>query len=357
MVPLFVGALSRWSGKNVVCLGIGKRFIKDGIRMGYFKPVGVFPIQHEGVLTDEDVVFFRDTFDIRDALIDICPIVLTEGLLARALRGKAVGLYEKMMNSFEKVSADKDVVLINGLGDLHHGKFVGCEQLKFINDTNSRVILTDRFEHLNQSIDGFLEAKELLGDKLIGVIVNRLDPAEADKVRELAVPFLSQHGIALLGIIPEDPILGAVTVGELHEALGGDLVCGEDHLDDLVERYCIGAMNVESALRHFRRVPNKAVVTGGDRSDIQLAALETSTKCLVLTGDLYPSPQIIIRAEESGVPIIVVPGDTHSTVDTFESILGSLTIRNEKKLARAAELVEKTVDFDKLYASLGLKKT
>ena len=355
MVPLFVGSTSGFSGKNVVCLGIGKRFIKDGIKMGYFKPVGVFPIQHEGVLTDEDVVFFRDTLNIKDALIDICPIVLTEELLARALKGKDVGLCEKMLDSFNRVSADKDVVLVNGLGNLHHGEFMGCAGLDFINKTGSKVILTDRFEHLNLSVDGFLQAKELLGDKLIGVIVNRIDPDKMDKVRELALPFLKEHGIATLGVMPEDPVLGAVTVGELRESLGGDLVCGEDHLDNLVERFCIGAMNVESALRVFRRVPNKAVVTGGDRSDIQLAALETSTRCLVLTGDLYPSPQIIIRAEECSVPIIVVPSDTQRTVEKFESILGALSIRNKNKLERAVQLVEQTVDFETMYSALGLK--
>jgi len=355
MVPLFVGSTSGFSGKNVVCLGIGRRFIQDGIKMGYFKPVGVFPTQHEGVLTDEDVLFFKDALEIKDALTDICPIVLTEGLLTRALKEKAVGMCEKVLDAFRRVSADKDVMLINGLGDLHHGRFMGCAELDFINEINSKVLLTDRFEYLNVSVDGFLEAKELLGDKLIGVIVNRIEPGKMDKVRELAVPFLKKRGIPVLGMMPEDAVLGAVTVGELREALDGDLVCGEDQLDNLVERFCIGAMNVESALRYFRRVPNKAVVTGGDRSDIQLAALETSTRCLVLTGDLYPSTQIIIRAEECGVPIIVVPADTHRTVEKFESILGALSIRNKKKLERAVELTERTIDFDALYATLGLK--
>lgn len=355
MVPLFVGSVSTYSGKNVVCLGIAKRLINDGISMGYFKPVGVFPIQHEGALTDEDVLFFRDALNIEDKLTDMCPVVLTEGLLARALKGKAGGLRDKMLKAFKNVSADKDVVLINGLGNLHHGRFLGCAELDLINDTDSKVILTDRFEYVNISVDGFLDAKERLGDRLIGVIVNRVNPDKVEMVRELALPFLRDHGIAALGVMPEDPVLGAVTVGELRAALDGDLVSGEDHLDDLVEQFCIGAMNVESALSYFRRVPNKAVVTGGDRSDILLAALETSTRCLVLTGDLYPSAQIVVRAEECGVPIIVVPADTSRTVDRFESILGALSIRNEKKVERAVELVEQTVDLDTIYSALGLK--
>ena len=48
----------------------------------------------------------------------------------------------------------------------------------------------------------------------------------------------------------------------------------------------LGAMGAELALKFFRTKPDKIVITGGDRADIQLAALETDTKCLVLTGNL-----------------------------------------------------------------------
>ena len=47
-----------------------------------------------------------------------------------------------------------------------------------------------------------------------------------------------------------------------------------------------------------------AVVTGADRTDIQLAALEASTQCLILTGLGDPLSQLIHRAEELEVPIL-----------------------------------------------------
>ena len=43
----------------------------------------------------------------------------------------------------------------------------------------------------------------------------------------------------------------------------------------------IGAMDVDSALSYFRRTPNKAVITGAHRTDIQLVAMETLTKCIL----------------------------------------------------------------------------
>ena len=45
-------------------------------------------------------------------------------------------------------------------------------------------------------------------------------------------------------------------------------------------------------------------------ADIQLAALETSTSCLILTGNIYPSPSVLNRAEELCVPVLLTKLDT-----------------------------------------------
>ncbi|MBM4082116.1 MAG: hypothetical protein FJ278_20590, partial [Planctomycetes bacterium] len=115
-----------------------------------------------------------------------------------------------------------------------------------------------------------------------------------------------------------------------------------------------GAMNVDAALKHFHMVPNKAVITGGDRADIQLAALETSTKCLILTGDLYPNDIIIGRAEQAGVPIIVVRTDTAATLDICENLTGHISLHSGK-IQRVADVVERELDFPLLYKKAGLK--
>jgi BioD-like phosphotransacetylase family protein len=60
----------------------------------------------------------------------------------------------------------------------------------------------------------------------------------------------------------------------------------------LAQAFTVGAMTMQAASRasppaeqggHHR----------GDRTDIQLAALETSTVALILTGNLHPSPLVL----------------------------------------------------------------
>ena len=158
----------------------------------------------------------------------------------------------------------------------------------------------------------------------------------------------------MFGAVPEDPKLGAVTVREILELIGGKLLCCEDKLDETVERFLVGAMTAEAALRHFIRVREKAVITGGDRSDIVLAALDTSTKCLVLTGNLYPNEIVLSRAQEAGVPVIVVPGDTLETIGRFEEIMGRHSIREKKQVEYAIKIMDRYVDYDALFKKIGL---
>jgi BioD-like phosphotransacetylase family protein len=103
-------------------------------------------------------------------------------------------------------------------------------------------------------------------------------------------------------------------------------------------------------------VKNKAVIVGSDRPDIQLAALETSTKVLILTGNSRPNPMIEARAEERGVAIILSPHDTLTTVEKVEQFFGKTRFYQAEKVSQFALLMNNTVNFAQLYQRLGLKK-
>jgi len=114
-------------------------------------------------------------------------------------------------------------------------------------------------------------------------------------------------------------------------------------------------MTADTALSRFRQQTNKAVITGGDRTDIQLAALETSTTCLVLTGNLQPSPLIVKQAEEFGVAILLVNQNTMETIEKIEGVFGKTRLGQTAKLQKFEELVTNAVDIERLYHVIGLK--
>ena len=124
----------------------------------------------------------------------------------------------------------------------------------------------------------------------------------------------------------------------LIEALDARVLTGSHLKERVVEHMSVGAMTVEAALPRFRRMLNKAVFTGGDRTDIQAAALETSTKCIILTGGLQTNEVVLGKAQSRGVPILSVPDDTFSAINKIELLMGKSSILDAKKMDRVRDL-------------------
>jgi len=356
MIPIFIASVSPFSGKNLICLGLGLKFKKDGYKVGYFKPVGFSPVVVEDILTDEDAVFLSKTLEVNEPLQSICPVVLTDDLLRRLTSGEDLHIKQKMMTAFHQASKEKDIMISRGLGRLSGGTSLHFSELDFIKESHAKVIFIDKFQSYIDTLDGFIYASKMLGNQLLGVVFNVVPSSKLNYTREILVPFLKKNGITTLGIIQKDPILSAVPIREIINSLNGKVLCREDRVDELIEHFMIGAMNVESALSYFRKVSNKAVITGGDRSDIQLAALETPTKCLILTGELYPNASILGRAQEVGVPIVVVRADTANALEVCENLSGYASLHDKSKIRRAAEVVEREIDFKTIYQQLRLSK-
>lgn len=355
MVTLFVDSLSEYSGRNTVCLSTGIKLQKEKRSVGFFKPLGIFPVRVDGVLTDDDMVFFKKELGLDDALDDLCPVVLTPELLDEILAGAEVDIYaEKIRKAFKKVSAKKEITIVVGIGYVWTGTTIGLSESDFLRETNGKMLLTDRFGWVNQTVDRLLATKQELGGSFIGVIFNRIDPKQTGYVERVVAPFLKSKKIDVFGIVPEDPKLGAVTVREIRDMLGGTLLCCDDKLGESVETFSVGAMTADAAYRYFIKIREKAVITGGDRSDIVMAALNTSTKCLVLTGNLYPNDVVLSRAQQAGVPVIVVSTDTLHTIEKLEVIMGRHSLREKKQVDYAVQIMEKYIDYSALFRELGL---
>jgi len=179
-------------------------------------------------------------------------------------------------------------------------------------------------------MDTLLGTARLLGDRCLGGIINKVR-ISSPVCQEPIKNFLEEKGVKVFGVFPKDKLLESITVGNLLEVLNGEILCCERGLEEFVENFLIGAMDADSAIKYFNRVPNKAVITGAHRTDIQLAALETSTKCIILTGGLRTSDMILGQAISRGIPIISVTEDTFTTVDKIESALKRISIREKGK--------------------------
>ena len=174
MVCLYVGSTKEYSGKNLTIMGLGQRFLKDGLKVGYLKPFGRLPVKVEGVLTDQDAWFIHRVLMLKDPVETLCPVVMTHDLMMAGCRGEHPGLDQKIMAAFDAVSKGKDVVLIGGAGRLESGMFLDVSGYDLIEKLNASALLVDDYEG-EFYLDAVLDAQHRLGKRLLGAIMNRVD--------------------------------------------------------------------------------------------------------------------------------------------------------------------------------------
>ena len=357
MKALYVTSLHAFSGKTALCLGLGRRFQADGYEVGYLKPLSTQPFQAGGRLTDEDADFVWRTLGLSEDPCDLVGVVLTRKLLLHALAGEAPpDLLARVKTAFGRISAGKDIVLLEGGASLREGFSVGLGTPVVAESLNTSALAVTYFYDRMSLLDDCLVARLRLGERLLGVVVNKVPDEEMDFVVNVARPYLESRDIPLLGALPRREQLQAISVGELADVLKGEFLALSEERDVLIEHLVVGAMSAEQALPRIRRIPGtKAVITGGDRADIQLVALETATQCLVLTGHLRPVPEVLRRAEELGVSVLLVRGNTMETVEAIERVFGKTRLGQAAKLEQFEALLADHFDFERLCKGMGLE--
>lgn len=355
MKSLYVTSVERYSGKTAVCLTLGKRFQENGFKVGYLKPLSLQPWLSSGKVADEDAAFIKEILGLQEDPWDLSPVVLTTELLYEHLRTNGeIDYMPKVREAFDAASVGLDILLLEGGGSLREGYVVGLPTPQVAHTLESQILAIIKYRDQVRMLDDALTALTRLGDSLTGIIINRVPADMKEFIAELAVPFLESQGIKVFGALPESHTLAALTVSDLVDVLEAEILTKYYRPQSMVENLTVGAMTAEAALNRFRKYPMKAVITGGDRTDIQLAALETSTTCLVLTGNLHPSPLIIRQAEEFGVAVLLVRTNTMETVEKIEAIYGKTRLGQTKKLELFQSLLNENVDFEKLHEAIGL---
>lgn len=357
MKSIYVTSLERYSGKTAICLALGKHLQADGFSVGYLKPLSLQPWRVPGRIADEDAAFVKEILGLDMDPWQLSPVVVTPEFLLQHLSGEGeTGLMEKVKSAVKSTGIGKDVLLLEGGASLREGHAVSLPTPDVARELSSHVLVTVKYRSDIRLLDDTLSAKVRLGDLLSGVVINRVPREAADFIHKLAIPYLEKRGIPVLGALPEKRRLAALTVSELIEVLSAEVLTENSDLEAMVETLTVGAMTADAALHRFREYSNKAVITGGDRTDIQLAALETSTTCLILTGNLQPSPLIVKQAEDFSVAVLLVRENTMETVEAIEQIFGKTRLGQPDKLAEFERIFAENIDFDRLYKRLELSR-
>jgi hypothetical protein len=340
-------SLDEGTGKTAITLALAKLAAENDSDVGYMKPKGTRLQSSVGKTLDEDPMLARELLDLDAEMHELEPVVYSPTFIEQALRGREdpEALRDRIVDAFAGLSEERDLMMVEGADSVDTGGIVDLTDAEVAELLEAKTLLVTSYEQPGD-VDDVLAAAETLGDDLIGVLFNKVPDQAYDSLEEDAAPYLDGKGIDVLGILPREQELAGVTVGDLADELGAEVLT-ETSMDEYVERFQVGAMGSEEALRYFRRTKDAAVITGGDRADIQTAALEApGIHAIILSGGHRPSSAVLGKAEEKGVPVLLVQSDTLTAVERAEDVVRGGRTRDERTVERMTELLHEHADTD-----------
>jgi len=320
--------------KTAVTVGLALQLREEGVRVGFFKPVGR-PAPHGQA--DREAALMKSILQLDTPPEVMVPFMAGPFYVSGGCTAAQVP--ERVLKSFGEVAAGVDVVVISCATAPHVAGSLGLDAVSLFPHFDAVALLVARAEN-DYSVDEALFFHQCLAARNVpamGVIFNNVPASLLAKAQGVYRPLLEEKEVRVLGSLPARTILTAPTVEEICEAVEGQVLAGEGNMHRRVEDLLVGAMTIDSAFNYFRRSLNKAVVTGGDRADLALAALETSTSVIILTGGLYPDVRVVTRAQEKGIPLILVPQDTYTTVEKTNAVIHQFRPADQEAVAAAKE--------------------
>lgn len=337
---ILITATEESSGKTAIGLALAILARERGHDVGYMKPKGTRLESTTGKTLDADPKLAAELLGLDADIATLEPVVYSATFVESAIRrpSDTADLHESVRESFATLAEGQDTMIVEGGGTLTTGGVVDLTDPEVAELLDARVVLVVGYERPGD-VDEVLGAVETVGDQLAGVIFNSVSDTAYDSLEGDVVPFLESRGIPVLGIIPRVADLAGLTVGDIGSELGAERLT-DVPTDGFVERFLVGAMGPDEALKQFRRANDTAVVTGGDRSEIQVAALEApGVRCLVLTGGLRPSEAVLGKAEERGVPVLLVQSGTLATIERLEAVISGGRTRDAETVDRMRDLI------------------
>lgn len=360
---IFVAATEQNAGKTTTSLGLHQLLRPHFPRIGFIKPVGQRFTEVEGKPIDEDSVLIQQTFQTRTPIEAMSPITVHANFTREHIAGQGNELLvERLRGAFAQACREKDFIVIEGTGHAGVGSVFDLSNARVARLLDSKALLVVP-GGIGRPVDEIALNRALFdreGVEVIGVIMNKVQPARINELREIVGRGLRHLGLDLLAVLPAAPILTQPTLHEIRGNIKGTIASGPEGERNRIASLFIGAMSSSNLLGHFQ--PGALLIVPGDREDIILAALAefnagTAFSGIVLTDNHLPHARILKLVQESRLPVIQSPLDSYTVIKRIQSLIVKTLPGDTAKIDTITKIFREHFDPALLLRKLGLSPT
>ncbi len=337
MDKFIIASVKRNAGKTSLIVGMARCLKRS---FGYLKPFGDRLVYREKKLWDHDADLIMNVFGMRKD-----PEDLTIGFEHSKLRYmyNAEGRKKRLQGMVSQVPGE--ILFVEGGEHLCYGVSLGLDPVSIAKDIDAQMVLLISGNE-DVLMDDAMFGKNYLisrGARFKGVILNKVQKPE--EFKEFYLDKIQQEGIPVLGIIPFEKELTFLTVDFVAKRLLAKVLTGENALNRVVKNILVGAMTLSALFQTpLFQQEDKLVITSGDREDMILAAIESSTVAVIITNNIIPSSNIISKAYERNVSLLLVPQDTYHAAVQIDTMDPLLTRDDRQKIDLIEHAVRKNVN-------------
>jgi uncharacterized protein len=341
MKIIVLGSLAEGAGKTSLAVGLAKTW---KTRFGYLKPFGDRLIYRKKRLWDYDSALMVNIFGLDQSSEEMT--IGFEHAKLRYMYDEA-GTKARLQEMAQHLGSNP-VLLVEGGKDLTHGSSIRLDTLSLTRNLKAKLVLVVSGDEgtVNDQLTFTKKYVDMKGIDF-AVIINKV--ANPEDFKNTHLQEIREMGIPILGVIPCEQELTYFSTSYLAEKLQARVIAGENGLNQRVKNVFVGAMSGDVAARGplFKKA-NKLVITGGDRSDMIVAAMEGSTAGIILTNNIIPAQNLVSMAQDRNIPLLLVPFDTFETARQVDNMTPLLTKDDAQRIELLASLVSSNVDFQSL---------
>ena len=356
---IFIAATGQNIGKTTLCLGIISGLKKKFKNIGFIKPVGQRHVNVGQFLdVDEDVVLFKEYFNLNSNYSDMSPIIIPQGFTRSFFDQKMdpKSFYKKITTSYETISKGQDFTIVEGTGHVGVGSIIETNNVKVASELGLDMVIIVS-GGLGSAIDKLalnISMCQSYGVKIRGIILNRVQEDKQDMIKNYFPKALKQWGVPLIGCIPFSPILSTFSMNNFETLFNTKMLAGENSRFKLYEGIRLVAGSLKSYHQHWK--PNQLIITPASREDVIISLLErhlvsqiegdeSPIEGMILTGTEPLDDWLLEQIKFCHVPTLYAPYCSYDVMKRVTNFIGKIKREDFEKVKNAIEIVENNVDF------------
>lgn len=347
------------SGKSTVTLGMMSMLIGKATKVGYFRPI-IEDTEDDKI--DSHIQTVIDYFKLNIPYEDAYAITKSK-LIKEKNSGNIDSVIDLIIEKYKALEDKFDFVLVEGTSFSGEGTAIELD-INVLIAKNLGIPVTIVGSGENKSIEELVDTLNLTYNtfkekdvEVISIIANKVLAEDKDLINIKLKNTFSED--ILKFEIPIVKGLDSPTFMEIVKELDGKLLFGEKNVNNPVESFSVGAMQLRNYLQHITE--KGLVITPGDRADIILGALLAnqsanypSVSGIILTGGIVPEDTIMKLIEGSSdiVPVASVEDGTYLIANRIGAIKSKIYADNIQKIETSIQVFQKYVNLEELSEKL-----